>query len=113
MDRTRVAENGDIATASLNLVLAPAHRRRLEQLLRQTTLSQAIAERVRVVLALSEGDRYSTIAPPFACTDRFIVIWKRRFVHLRLPALADALRAAKVGVTHTTVTVTYIRSGTA
>jgi hypothetical protein len=39
----------------MDLVLAPDDRRMLEQLLRQTTLSQAIAKRVRVVLALADG----------------------------------------------------------
>jgi hypothetical protein len=67
-------------TTSMDLVLAPDDRRTLEQMLRQTTLSQAIAKRVRVVLAVADGDRYSTIAERFACTDRFIAIWKRRFI---------------------------------
>ena len=65
------------------------------------------AARVRVVPALSEGDCYSTIAPPLDCTDRFIATWKRRFVHGGLPTLADALRAAKFGVTNTIVIITY------
>ena len=45
-------------TAHMDLVLAPDDRRTLEQMLRQTTLSQAIAKRVRVVLALAAGDTY-------------------------------------------------------
>ena len=79
----------------MDLVLAPEDRRTLEQMLRQTTLSQAIAKRVRVVLALADGARYSTIAERFACTDRFIAIWKRRFIEGGVLALADAPRAGR------------------
>ena len=67
-------------TPTMDLVLAPEDRRTLEQMLRQTTLSQAMAKSVRVVLALAEGDSYATIGARFACSDRFIALWKRRFV---------------------------------
>jgi transposase len=77
-------------TTVMNLVLAPEDRRTLEQMLRQTTLSQAIAERVRVVLALAEGDAYSAIAARWTFTDRFTAMWKRRFVEGGALALADA-----------------------
>ncbi len=79
MDRVRTSED----------------RRTLEQMLRQTTLSQEIAKRVRVVLALADGASYSTIAARLACTDRFIAIWKRRFVEGGVLALADAPRAGR------------------
>jgi len=82
-------------TPSMDLVLAPDDRRTLEQMLRQTTLSQAIAKRVRVVLALADGAPYSTVAARFTCTDRFIAIWKRRFVKGGVLALADAPRAGR------------------
>lgn len=65
-------------TPAMDLVLAPDDRRVLEQMLRQTSLSQALAKRVRVVLALADGEPYSVIGARFACTDRFIAIWKRR-----------------------------------
>ena len=64
-------------------------------MLRQTTLSQAIAKRVRVVLALADGESYATIAARAACADRFIAIWKRRFVEGGVLALADAPRAGR------------------
>jgi transposase len=79
----------------MHLVLTPDDRRTLEQLLRQTTLSQAIAKRVRVVLALADGDPYATIAARAGCTDRFIAIWKRRFLEGGVLAMADAPRAGR------------------
>jgi hypothetical protein len=66
--------------ATMDLVLAQEDRRTLEQMLWQTTLSQAMAKRGRVVLALAEGDSYATIGARFTCTGRFIALWKRRFV---------------------------------
>ncbi len=82
-------------TPAMHLVLTPDDRRTLEQLLRQTTLSQAIAKRVRVVLALADGDTYATIAARAGCTDRFIAIWKRRFLEGGVLAMADAPRAGR------------------
>jgi len=48
-----------------------------------------------VVLALADGDSYSTIADTLACTDRFMALWKRRFVEGGVLALADAPRAGR------------------
>lgn len=79
----------------MDLVLTSEDRRTLEQMLRQTTLSQAIAKRERVVLALADRASYSTIAARLACTDRLIAIWKRRFVDGGVLALADAPRAGR------------------
>ena len=52
-------------TATMSLALTPPQRLELEQLLRQTTLAQAIVRRTRVVLALADGQSYSTIAAQF------------------------------------------------
>lgn len=79
----------------MHLVLTPDDRRTLEQLLRQTTLSQAIAKRGRVVQALADGAPYATIAARAGCTDRFIAIWKRRFLEGGVLAMADAPRAGR------------------
>lgn len=84
-----------MVTSAMVLDLAAADRVTLEAMLRQTSLSQALAKRVRVVLALADGASYSTIAARFACTDRFIAIWKRRFVEGGVLALADAPRAGR------------------
>ena len=48
-------------TPAMDLVLSDAERAELERLLRHTTLSQAIAKRIRVVLALGAGGSYSAI----------------------------------------------------
>lgn len=82
-------------TLAMELVLSDRERAELERLLRQTTLSQAIAKRMRVVLALAEGRSYSAIGAQYACTDRFIAIWKRRYVDGGVLALADAPRAGR------------------
>jgi len=80
-------------TADMHLMLSEAERAELARLLRQATLSQAIAKRIRVVVALAEGQTYSAIGAAHACTDRFIAIWKRRYVEGGVLALADAPRA--------------------
>lgn len=81
--------------SAMDLVLSDVERADLERLLRQTTLSQALAKRIRVVLALGAGASYSTIGAALACTDRFIAIWKRRYVEGGVLALADAPRAGR------------------
>lgn len=82
-------------TSVMDLVLSAVERAELERLLRQTTLSPAIAKRTRVVLALGEGRTYAAIGAAQRCTDRFIAIWKRRYVEGGVLALADAPRAGR------------------
>lgn len=82
-------------TPVLDLVLSEDERAELGRLLRQATLSQAIAKRIRVVLAVGEGQPYSMIGAAEACTDRFIAIWKRRYIEGGVLALADAPRAGR------------------
>ncbi|MGH7679903.1 MAG: helix-turn-helix domain-containing protein [Gemmatimonadaceae bacterium] len=79
----------------MSLALTAPQRLELEQLLRQTTLAHAIARRARVILALAEQQSYSTIEARFGVTDRFIAIWKRRYVDGGVLALADAPRAGR------------------
>jgi transposase len=80
-------------TPMLDLAVSAAERAELAQLLRQTSLRQAIAKRARVILALGDGLPYSQIGAQEGCTDRFIAIWKRRYVEGGVVALADAPRA--------------------
>lgn len=82
-------------TATMSLVLTPSQRLELEQLLRQTTLANAIARRTRVILALADGESYSTIATRFGVTDRYTARWKRRYAEGGVLALADAPRAGR------------------
>jgi transposase len=79
----------------MSLTLTPAERQQLEQVLRQSTLAQAIARRVQVILRLAAGERYAQIATALQVTDRFIAIWKRRYVEGGVLALADAPRAGR------------------
>lgn len=80
---------------TMDLTLSRTERAQLEQLLRQTSLSQAIARRIRVLLALADGESYSAICGALGVTDRFIAIWKRRYVEGGVLALADAPRAGR------------------
>jgi len=82
-------------TSLMDLVLSDGERAELARLLRQTTLTQAIAKRMRVVLALGDGRSYAAIGAAHACTDRFIARWKRRYVEGGVLALADAPRAGR------------------
>ena len=56
-----LAVPGGMFTPTMDLVLSDTERADLVRLLRQATLSQAIAKRIRVVLALSDGLPYSMI----------------------------------------------------
>ena len=82
-------------TAAMDLVLSDVERADLERALRQATLAQAIAKRIRVVLALGDGVTYAAINAALACTDRFSAIWKRRCVEGGILALADTPRAGR------------------
>jgi transposase len=82
-------------TAVLPLALSDEDRADLGRLLRQATLSQAIAKRIRVIVSLGAGASYAAIAAQEACTDRFIAIWKRRYVEGGILALAGALRPGR------------------
>ncbi|MCA2988020.1 MAG: helix-turn-helix domain containing protein [Gemmatimonas sp.] len=48
-----------------------------------------------MALALAAGETYATIGAQFACTDRFIAVWERRFVEGGVLALAVAPRAGR------------------
>lgn len=91
----RFAFSEGMLPSPMDLTLSAADRATLQRLLRQTSLPQAIAKRVRVVLALADGHSYSAIGAQEACTDRFIAVWKRRFVEGGVLALADAPRAGR------------------
>ena len=82
-------------TVTMDLVLSAVERADLERALRQATLAQAIAKRVRVILGLGEGRTYAAIRATLTCTDRFIAIWKRRYVEGGILALADTPRAGR------------------
>lgn len=82
-------------TAAMDLTLSAVERADLERVLRQATLAQAIAKRVRVILALGDGMTYAAVSATLTCTDRFIAIWKRRYVDGGILALADTPRAGR------------------
>jgi transposase len=82
-------------TPTMSLTLSAADRQPLTELLRQTTLSQAIACRARVLLALADGQSYAAIGRAHRVTDRFIAKWKRRYLEGGILALADAPRAGR------------------
>ncbi len=82
-------------SATMSLMLTPAERQQLVQVLRQTTLAHGIARRVQVILRLADGETYATIGAALGVTDRFIAIWKRRYAEGGILALADAPRAGR------------------
>lgn len=53
VDRTQFADVGGMLTPTIQLTLSVSQGRELEQVLRQSTLSQAVARRARVMLALA------------------------------------------------------------
>lgn len=74
------------------LVLAPSERRELKRRARSRSLAAELVKRAKVILLLAGGHSYSEIGSRLSCTDRYISVWKERFVEERLIGLASRYR---------------------
>ena len=73
--------------------LSPAQQALLESLLRQTSCPQAMALRVRIVLAAAAGQRNETLAHTLGCSLPTVRKWRQRW--------ADAQAALAAAEAHT------------
>ena len=73
--------------------LTEGERAGLERLLRRRTVGQALAQRVRVVLACAApGATNLGVAPALGVSRPTVATWRRRFAQHRLEGLTDAPR---------------------
>lgn len=74
------------------LRLAPPERQELKRRARSRSLAAESVKRARLILLLAGGHSYSEIGRRLSCTDRYISVWKQRFVQERLVGLASRYR---------------------
>ncbi len=76
------------------LDLAEAERSELRRLLRRRGVGQALAQRIRVVLACAEpGATNLGVAKALGVSRQTVATWRRRFAERRLEGLVDAPRS--------------------
>lgn len=76
----------------LTVTLSPPQHTVLQTLLRQHSCPQALALRVRIVLAAAEGQRNETLARQLDCTPKTVRKWRGRWVAAEAPlAAAEAV----------------------
>jgi transposase len=62
------------------VILAPPERRERKRRARSRSLAVESVRRAKVILMLAAGDSYSEICEQLGCSDRYISLWKERFV---------------------------------
>jgi putative transposase len=77
------------------LVLATEERSQLEAMARSRSMSAALVQRAKIVLACAEGKPNSVVAEHFGTTNATVGKWRRRFVNRRISGLYDELRPGK------------------
>ena len=78
---------------ALVLELAEAERTELWRLLRRRGVGQALAQRIRIILACAEpGATNLGVATTLSVSRQTVATWRRRFAEHRLEGLADAPR---------------------
>jgi transposase len=72
-----------------NLMLEAHERAELERMVRSQRISNALAKRARVVLALASGETYQEIGDRLGCSPTYIALWKTRFATDRLSGMVS------------------------
>lgn len=79
---------------AVELALTEAERAELRRLLRRRGVGQALAQRIRVVLACAEpGATNLGVAKALGVSRETVATWRRRFAGRRLEGLVDAPRS--------------------
>lgn len=74
------------------LTVSAEQREELERYVRGRTVSQALAQRARIVLACAEGKSNSVVAREIGVIDHTVGKWRKRFVKLGIDGLSDTPR---------------------
>ena len=71
------------------LVLTDEERLQLQSFVRSRSLSAALSNRARLVLASAEGEANNAIAARLRLTKQTVGKWRTRFIELRIAGLYD------------------------
>ena len=82
-------------TSSGALVLAPDTRAELDAITRSTRTPAGLVQRARLILALADGDSYTTLTARWGVAATSISRWKRRFAARGVAGLQDAPRSGR------------------
>ncbi len=74
-------------TSTSPIVLSEVERRELEARAKGRTVRAEDAQRARLILLLAEGRAYAEIEEKLDCSQRFIKLWRSRFLSQRLDGL--------------------------
>jgi putative transposase len=77
------------------LVLTDEERRQLETMARSRSMSAALVQRAKIVLACAEGVSNSRVAERFHANKSTVGKWRGRFIARRISGLYDKLRPGK------------------
>ena len=77
------------------LTLSADERSQLESLARSRSMSAALVQRAKIVLACAEGTPNMKVAARFGTHKATVGLWRRRFVARRIAGLYDELRPGK------------------
>ncbi len=86
---------GIMPTSSGALVLAPDTRAELDAIARSTRSPAGLVQRARLILALADGDSYTTLTARWGVAATSISRWKRRFAARGVAGLQDAPRSGR------------------
>lgn len=80
----------------IKIILTDEERREMESLLRKYTMSTGLAQRIRIILMISEGCHSLTeIGRILKVQRRIVRKWGRRFMEQRMEGLEDAPRSGR------------------
>lgn len=82
-------------TSTGALVLAPDTRTELQAIARSTRTPAGLVQRARLILALADGDSYTTLRARWGVAATSISRWKRRFMARGMVGLQDAPRSGR------------------
>ena len=77
------------------LVLTDEERSQLEAMARSRSMSAALVQRAKIVLACADGMPNSSVAVHFHANKSTVGKWRSRFVARRISGLYDELRPGK------------------
>ncbi len=81
--------------AQIRLVLSEAEEQQLSSFARSRSISTALSQRARIVLACAAGDSTSEVARRLTLNKATVSKWRSRFARHRLSGLYDELRPGR------------------
>jgi transposase len=95
----------------LPIMVSPPQRAVLERLLRQHSLPQALALRVRIILRAADGARVEPLAAELRCSALTVQKWRKRWMVAASPLAAAESEPAELAATIATTLADAPRSG--